>query len=487
MALHNNNKKVKLPNLSSENKIAMHGGSYSLIITAVVLAILVLVNVFVSILPKSLTKLDISSSRLYSITSNTKTVVNNLKDDVTIYWVVQSGEEDEIIDNLLGKYESLSEHIEVVKKNPDIYPTFTEKYSEEPVQNNSIIVECGDKNRFIGPQDIYIQETDMATYSYNSSFDGEGAITSAIDYVVSDNSPNVYTLEGHGELALPSKFKDQIEKANMELHTLSLLNTDTIPDDADIVLIYAPQNDISDVEANILKEYVNNGGKMFVSAGPVVDETLDNLYSILESYGIETTDGIIVEADRSNFAFKQPHAIMAKMEPSNITQSLIDENYYPIMPISNGVTITDEANISLVHPILSSSPSSYSKIDGYNLETYEKEDGDIDGPFTLALEINTSNKGKIIWFNSAFFLDDMYNSYSSGANVNLAMNSMYQMIGQNDAMTIRSKSLNYDYLTISESQGAVLKVLMIGVFPAVYLGIGITIAVKRRRKNNEEK
>ena len=487
MNLHNNKRKVKLPNLSSENKIAMHGGSYSLVITAVVLAILVLVNVFVSVLPKSLTKLDISSSRLYSITSNTKTVVNNLKDDVTIYWVVQSGEEDDIIENLLGKYESLSDHIEVVKKNPDIYPTFTEKYSSEPVQNNSIIVECGDKNRFIGPQDIYLQETDMSTYSYNNSFDGEGAITSAIDYVVSDDEPHVYVLEGHGEFELPVKFKDQIEKANMELHQLSLLNTDTIPEDADMILIYAPQNDISEVEADMLKDYVNNGGKMFVSAGPVMDVSLDNLYSIMESYGVEVTEGIVVESDRANFAFKQPHAVMAKMEPSAITQSLIDENYYPIMPLSNGFTITDEAAAGSVNPILSSSASSYSKKAGYDLETYEKEDGDIDGPFTLALEVDAANEGKIIWFNSAFFLDDMYNSYSSGANVNLAMNGMYSMIGENEAMTIRSKSLNYDYLTISESSAAVLKVLMIGIFPAIYLGTGITVAVKRRRNKNEEK
>ena len=480
-----NKEKPKI--FTTENKIAMHGGSYSVIITAVVLAILVLVNVLAGILPKSLTKLDISSSRLYSITSNTKTVVNNLKEDVTIYWVVQAGEEDDIIENLLGKYESLSDHIKVIKKNPDIYPSFTEKYSDEPVQNNSIIVECGDKNRFIGPQDIYLQEKDMSTYSYNNSFDGEGAITSAIDYVVSDDEPQVYVLEGHGELELPSKFKDQIEKANIKLNNLSLLNTDSIPEDADMILIYAPQNDISEVEADILKDYVNNGGKMFVSAGPVIDEPLENLYSIMKSYGISTTDGIVVEADRANFAFKQPHAILAKMEPSEITQSLIDENYFPIMPLSQGFTVTDEAAEGSVIPILSSSADSYSKVDGYELETYEKEENDKDGPFVLALEVDASNEGKIIWFNSSFFLDDTYNSYSSGANVNLAMNSMYSMIGENDAMTIRSKSLNYDYLTISDSAASVLKVLMIGVFPSVYLGTGIVITLKRRRNKNEEK
>ena len=125
--------------------LALKGGSYSLAVTAVVLAILIVVNIFASTLPSSITKLDISSSKLYSITSNTKAVVNNLQQDVTIYWIVQADMEDSIIENLLSKYESLSDHIEVVKKNPDVFPTFTQSYTDETVPNNSLIVESGER------------------------------------------------------------------------------------------------------------------------------------------------------------------------------------------------------------------------------------------------------------------------------------------------------------------------------------------------------
>ena len=65
-----------------ENRIAFQGGAYSLAITAVVLAILVVINVLAASLPSSLMKYDISSSKLYSITSNTKVVVNALDQDV---------------------------------------------------------------------------------------------------------------------------------------------------------------------------------------------------------------------------------------------------------------------------------------------------------------------------------------------------------------------------------------------------------------------
>ena len=53
-------------------EIAFQGGAYSLAVTAVVLAILVVVNILASVLPPAATKLDISAAKLYSITSNTK-------------------------------------------------------------------------------------------------------------------------------------------------------------------------------------------------------------------------------------------------------------------------------------------------------------------------------------------------------------------------------------------------------------------------------
>ena len=209
--------------------LSLRGGSYSLILTAVVLALVMVLNVLAGALPENMTKYDMSATKLYSVTGNTRAVISALEDDVTIYWIVQAGEEDDVIENLLGRYESLSEHIQVVKKNPDVYPAFAEQYTDEPVQNNSLVVEAGERSRFIGYQDIYIQEPDLYSYTYNTSFDGEGAITSAIDYVVSEDLPKISILEGHGETELPASFKEQMEKDNMELSALSLLTAATVP------------------------------------------------------------------------------------------------------------------------------------------------------------------------------------------------------------------------------------------------------------------
>lgn len=465
------------------SQLAFRGGAYSLVISAVVLAILIMVNVFVSALPTSLTKYDISASQLYSVTSNTKVVVNALTQDVTIYWIVQSGLEDQVIENLLGKYESLSGHIQVVKKNPDVFPTFAEQYTSGTVQNNSLVVECGTRSRFIRYSDIYVQEADIYSYSYTTSFDGEGAITSAIDYVVSEDLPQVYLLEGHGEDELPASFQEQLEKENIQLTGLSLLTVDTIPEEADCVFIYAPASDISTEEAQMLSNYVSNGGKLLVMVGPVEDGSLENLYSLLSKYGVESREGIVVEKDREHYAFQTPFALLPDLTSHAVTDSLISEGYRPILPIAQGLVVAEGS--TEVMELLTTSDSAFSKLDGYGLTTYEKEDGDIDGPFALAVAVEADSGGAMVWFASSHFVEDMYNAYSSGANSDLAMNALSSLIGESEAMAIRSKSLNYNYLTISDSAASVLKVLMIGAFPLAYLGFGICVVLERRRLQHE--
>lgn len=462
------------------SKVALKGGSYTITISAIVLAILVVVNVLFSKLPSSMTKYDISASQLYSITSGTKVVVNGLDKDVTIYWVVQAYKEDSVIENLLNKYESLSSHISVVKKNPDTYPTFTSSYTSEDVSNNSLIVECGDKYRYISYSDIYLTDADYTTYSYNYSFDGEGALTSAISYVTSDETPKIYYLEGHGESELPSEFSKQIKKKNIETESLSLLNIDEIPSDASALMIYAPTSDISDEEAEMLISYLDNGGKLFVSAGPTSAGTLTNLYSVLSNYGVETNEGIVIESDRNYYTFSQPYMLLPTLNSSDITTPLINENYYVIFPLAEGLTVSTSSSATT---LLSSSSTSFSKVDGYNLTTYEKEDDDIDGSFALAVSINTNKDGELIWFASSYFLEDIYNSYSSGANINLGINALSELIDQEDTISISSKSLNYNYLTISSSEASNLKKWMIGIVPSVFVLYGIITVIDRRRKH----
>ena len=476
-------KKPSLPKKENTGRIALRGGGYSLAVTAIVLAICVAVNVLAGLLPTSATRYDISAAKLYSVTSSTKAVLTGLTDDVTIYWIVQAGQEDSVIENLLGKYESLSDHITVEVKNPDVYPTFAAQYTDETVANNSLVVECGSRSRYIAYDDIYQQEVDYSTYSASYSFDGEGQISSAIDYVTREELPQVYRLTGHGEANLSEVFSDQLTKDNIEVTDLSLLTENGVPEDADCVLIYAPESDISEEEVTLLQDYVSGGGKLLVLAGPTQDGILHNLYSLLENYGITAVDGMVVESDSQYYTFGYPYILMPDMASSDVTESLINEGYNAVMPISLGLTVSGSA--SGVTALLTTSDTAFSKAAGYAMTTVDKEDGDTDGPFALAVEI-TDGSGEMIWFASSLLVEDAYNSISSGGNLDMVMNALSALIGEQESLSIRSKSLSYNYLTISESEASTIKTVMIGIIPLAFAAAGVCAVVKRRSKRHEQ-
>lgn len=184
----------------------------------------------------------------------------------------------------------------MVKKDPDVFPTFTQQYTDSFTEN-SLIVEAGERYRYVDYNDIFVM--DYASYYYygteNWSFCGESELTSAIDYVVSENLPKVYLLTGHEESSLSDSFASAVKQQNIETAELSLLTLESVPADADCILINAPQSDISLDEQSKLREYLGNGGNLFLITDPPKNEKLSNLEALMADYGVSTVDGIVVE------------------------------------------------------------------------------------------------------------------------------------------------------------------------------------------------
>ena len=250
-------KAFKKPELGLKKR-SFRAGGYSFTAAAIVIAIAVFANLFVCALPESVTKLDVTSDSLYSLSAQTQNIVAALDDDITIYWIVQQGREDSMLETLLGRYEALSRKVSVVKKDPDVYPTFVQQYTSGGVTNNSLIVVSGTRSRYLSYNDIY--QVDYSSYystgSYTLNFAGESGITSAIDYVTSETIPVLYSLSGHGESELSSSFSSAIGGENIEVRSLSLVTENAVPEDAAGVLIYAPQRDISEEEKELLLAYM---------------------------------------------------------------------------------------------------------------------------------------------------------------------------------------------------------------------------------------
>lgn len=463
-------------------------GSYSFLLTIVVLAILVTVNIALSFLPDSYVQEDLTANQLYSISSQSKVLLSSLEEDITIYWVVASGEEDEYVEKLLHNYEDYSSRVTVEKKDPDLNPDFTNAYTDETIYNNSVIVECGDKYRYISYQDMY-ETSSMSYYSMYSSADefaGESLITSAISYCTTEELPVIHILEGHGEAELTESFQEALERDNLETETLSLLNLEAVPEETECILINSPSTDISETERDMLLDFMEKGGRVLVISGTVEEEELPNLNSIMENYGISVLEGVVVDENTENYVYGNPVLLMPEMNSSDITDPLINDNYQVVVPVAKALDVSEASEDVTVTSLLESSEESFIKEEGYDIETYEQEEGDTQGPLTLAAlvtkDLEDDSQMQLVWIASSLMLEDAYNSYSSDANEDFVLNVLEMMCEKDDSISVRSKSLTNEYLTISTGDSSMIKVATMGVIPGAYLLIGIIVAVRRKKR-----
>lgn len=471
------------------NKKLLKHGTYSMAVTAVVIAIVVVLNLVVQEIPSKYREIDLSSQKLYTIGEQTEKILKNLKKDVTLYYIAQDGTESSDIKNLLEKYEEGSKHITVEQKDPAVSPKFASQYTSDNISNNSIVVVCGDKSKVVDYSSMYETSINYQTYSQEvTGFDGEGQLTSAINYVVSDNMPVLYNLEGHDESSMSETMKETIEKANIEIKFLNLLSEEAVPDDAECLFIFAPATDLTKEEADKIISYLENGGKALIVSN-YTDEDMPNFESVLENYGVQSVDGIVLEGNTDNYVSQNPYYLLPNIESGEITSELSSQSRYVLVPLAQGIKKADNIRDTLnISSILTTSDSAYSKTNLKDMDTMEKEGGDIEGPFDLAVSITEKvgddKETQIAYFASASIFNDSINSMVSGTNYELLSASLAWMCSTDDSnqISIPSKSYDTTTLTVPTADINFWSIFVTGVLPVCILLIGFGIWMKRRKQ-----
>ena len=483
----NHNKFDKKKLIGTISKKHIKNGSYTMVMSVIFIAVVIVINMIVSTIPSKYSEIDISSQKLYSIGDETKKMLKDLEKDVTIYQIAQSGSEDENIANLLKKYEDESKHIKVKQKDPVVNPKFVSQYTSDDLSANSLIVVCGDRNKVIDYNNIYETSIDYQTYSSQTTgFDGEGQITSAIGYVTSENLPVLYTVEGHGEKDMDSSIKQDIEKANMDIKSLNLLTEGSVPDDADCLFIDSPSTDFSSDEKDAIIEYLENGGKAIIFSD-YTTEDMPNFDAILENYGVQRTEGVVFEGDNQHYAMQMPYYLVPTINSTDASSETASAGYYVLAPYAQGIKQLDDVRDTVkIESILTTSDQAYSKTD-LNSNTIEKEDGDVEGPFDLGVSITESldddKETQIVYYSTSNLMDSQTNQMVSGGNEKLIMESLKWMTDTEESasVSIPSKGLEVSYLTITDYDAAFWKICTIALIPGIFLVIGFVVWIKRRK------
>lgn len=456
--------------------------AFSGITMILVLAIAVVVNIIVRTLPAEYTALDCTSEQLFSITKETKDYINSLEDDITIYVLADQDASDEMIDKTLAKYAD-SDHINVEYINPTINPKFAQKYTSDSLNANSLIVVSDKRSKAIDYNNLYVYEMDYSTYQYNATgYDGEGQITSAIQYVLSDNMPHIYMLTGHDENPLSGTFTEVVEKSNITYEDLNLLKVEGVPDDSQLLIINGPREDLSDDDLKKIEGYIKSGGNIMLNIDFYNWDNLKNFQKLLDNQGISTVDGVC--ADRNGDYYYQSQFYMLPYLNDCEFSKTNNGNYSVIMPYSVALTYDEESE--KFFPIVSTSDEAIVKAD-YTSEDLSMAvvDGDTEGKQTLALYKTTEAGGYFSVFGSMYMFTEQYNQVVSNRNAILFSDVVNANVSENEdnnSIVIPQKSYNASYLTVSAGSIMLYALLIMAIIPLVLIITGIVIFVTRRKK-----
>lgn len=443
---------------------AFRKGSYSTVIMVVIIAIVIAANVMFSKLPTAARNIDVSSNNLYSIGDTTHSVLDGLKNDVEIVVIKDKESTDKRISTLLAKYADYSDHIKVTYKDPVLYPSVLTTYDTE---ENNIVIKCDatDKTTKVAFSDIIVTSTSYYGSTYETSFDGEGQLTKAIDYVSNENNKLIYTISGHGESDLGKNISELISKSNFNVKSVNLLVDNGIPDDCDMLICNQPTKDLADDELKLLREYMENGGKMTVVLADTTTET-PNFDALMADYGISKVNGYIADTER--YYGQNVYQIFPNYSSGDITGKFGPEEYTLLFG-SLGLKVEKTDGVTVDEFLTTSNKGA--AVVGENDYT--------EGKYTLAAAA-TKDESRFTVFGSASIIDDKFTSYYTNLmDLQVFMNSITANFDDVSNISIDSISLQTTYNTIANGSG--IGAIFIGIIPVALLILGFLRWFGRRK------
>lgn len=470
-------------------KASLKHGSYSMMLTILVLGFLVAVNILVHKLPVSWVSYDMSDVKIYSIGDKSKDVARSIDEDVTIYLIGKDDVYDHILNQMLSLYEDLSSkiHVKNLDINRDLSVLMDYGVDQLTIEEGSLLVVSAERSKFIPEADIYeldYAKTAQAAYKqYYYNYDGEGEVTSALIYVTTDEIPKIYTITGHNEIPMGETISSAVKKANYDIQEVNL-TTSKISSDCDILLINAPVTDYSPDECNQIRDYVDRGGKLMINC-TYENYDMQNFRNLLLYCGIELKQGVVFEqADHSKDA-NNPFVYFANVSSSHALTQNMSQNSYVYTHISTGLFTSDtKKNSVTVKPFLQTTDGAFQRVNYKTESKVTKTADDISGPLTIGLTAEDSLTGmKLVAFGTANLVDDsILVTFPNVLNSDLYISALNYLCSFDRSVSIPVKNTDFGQnLYMASSRNKAL-VITVGALPVLILLIGFVVWCRRRNR-----
>lgn len=257
-------------------------------------------------------RFDWTSTRYYALSEKTKQTLEALREPVDVVVFIPESSQIEYVQKVLQDVRDLLKEfqlygrdrlrVEYVDPQRDLARAraLVDKYKLDAP--DVVIFASGSRHKYVRLDEMV--ELESAGFMMGGgqrvrAFKGEGEFLAAIQRVTEEEPPKVFFLTGHGERD-PDNFDRQngystiaqyIRRDNIEVQKWNLLQQQTLPTNAAVVVIAGARTPYSSAELRELSRYLREGGRMMVLLDARVDSGLKPL---LEEWNVKVGEDIVV-------------------------------------------------------------------------------------------------------------------------------------------------------------------------------------------------
>ena len=458
----------------------------SKVVTLGVIAIVVLVNLFVSLLVEKFPiKLDMTSEKIYEISEQTKEMLAEYDVPVEVFFVAGNGYETSYRDlgnlaEVLEKYAQYGPSIKYTNVDAQRNPTFGTKYTEngKTISVGSVILDAGERYKVYSHTDFYNQNATVMKV--------EQVMNSGLKFLASKEVYTACYIKGHGE-SQQDGLRNKLISENYNVSDVNLA-TEEIPGDAKLIIISTPTVDYTTAELAKLDAFFKNAGKAIVTFD-FQSKGLTNLYEYLKGWGIAVNDDVAVETSQNHMIgmYGQLIALAGEYADSDITKNLMSVGR-PVanQPYSKSLEMLFESNNGITTTALvTTSDKAYSTTDLEKLENVSGDTGKLVLSAIAVKEGATPAETAAIFVsgNDAlwFAQEDEVSGQLGFANYDFAMNILSYLQGSYEDFSITPKYLTFgDRLSVNQVQAFVIGGIFALVLPLAILIYGVIVWFRRR-------
>lgn len=509
-------------------------GSMSAVTILLVIAVVIAANIVCGLLTDRYPmKLDLTSDNRHEISEESITALESIDKNVEIIVTTNKEYFDslavsyenmfyqyygaivecpyDIIPEILDRYSVYAEagkgNIDIkyvnINKNPDVVTEINKYYNGE-ITEGGIVVKCGDRVKFISPDDV----VSMIAPAQNSTqtnitmtFAGESVLTSAIKAVTDANpirAAIVSSMNGSGifdqvHSSLAGSLMNFMSKNGYDCVEVDIGTDALSPEDYDVVVVAAPSVDFTADIITKLGDFLYNDGKYekdMIYIPNFYATQLPNISEFLADWKIQIEPSVIIDDENMVQASigvlgSVSYAAKVNVADTEITGTLANATLPLIAPQARPITVLTKNNETVVKEVVKSGSGSrlVSLVDGSEASEGNESYNVIVKARREKAEGLKSFGSNILVIGSPFMLDSVILSGSNTYNnANVILNVLNDTTGKEASAVIPEKVFEQYTLTLTQSSARIIFAVVVIAIPLLIGIAGLCVLLWRKNK-----